>query len=1085
MRPSAYQRMAALWVVLMAPSVAASEPAPTQTISKSSPRLTSVTAGGDSTFPLFSRDGHAIAFMSTADNLVTNDQNGGWMDVFVRDLRTRTTTLISVAGAGLSGGNGHSLLGGISEDGRFVAFTSEASDLVTNDSNGLSDVFIRDLATGKTILVSVDLAGTRSANGAASNPVISRDGKFVVFESEASNLTANDANNATDVFLRDVQTGVTRLVSADPTGVGPANAVSFGSVITPNARFIAFTSQATNLAPGATNGFNEIYVRDMLDGKTAWISSDRTRFPALEPRRALSSSNPAISEDGRYVAFKTVLTSSTGTLSGDGAVLLRYDLQTGSTVFVSSDAVGVVAGTEDMSGPVISADGRFVAFESKINATGQRVIRVWDAATAATSLASANLSGEVPAAGNSDTPVLSADGSYLAFLSDATDLVTNLVAGTSQAFIRDLTTKTTRLLSGSSLGTALDRRDVRGLSITPDARWAAFESLATDLTNEDRNNATDLFVRDLALDTLSLVSERHPTLPSATANGPSSLSLNAIDAEGRYVLFTSLADNLLPNDTNGLPDIVVHDLVTGSNLMVTASFDGSTTANGASRDPVLSKNGRFVAFVSAAQNLVTNDTNRVDDVFLRDLVAGRTVLVSRSADGNASANGASTSPSLSDDGRFVAFQSAAFNLVSGVTFPRQFPDDAAGRAANDVYLYDAIGGRNSLVSAAITGRQAGNGESINPRLSPDGQFLAFHSAATDLTTDPPAGGFRLFLTELRTRSTSWVVTPSTLAPPIRRPAPAQTFSEESRFLALLHNSTNLYFYDIAKRVQEPISLAVSLPKTTADGSWLAFETLTSTPANKRQITLLHRDSGARTYASLSETRTGRGNDDSFWPSISGDGRYVVFASRASDLVRGDDNGFTDVFLYDRVRDQTTLLSRSRTGDGPGDRTSVKPLISGNGRTVVFQSFASDLGAGDLNSASDIFVVQLSLRDSDQDAIDDDWEMTHFGGLSRDGAGDFDGDGMRDLDEFKAGTNPTADASLFRAMVLRSLTGSETTILWNAVPGRTYVVQYKDSLSQLDWLSLEGAVTATGTTGSKADTSRNARSERFYRVLQID
>ena len=161
------------------------------------------------------------------------------------------------------------------------------------------------------------------------------------------------------------------------------------------------------------------------------------------------------------------------------------------------------------------------------------------------------------------------------------------------------------------------------------------------------------------------------------------------------------------------------------------------------------------------------------------------------------------------------------------------------------------------------------------------------------------------------------------------------------------------------------------------------------------------------------------------------------------------------------------------------------MISDNGGTVVFQSFAGDLVAGDFNSTGDIFVLQLTTKDSDSDGLDDDWEMTYFGNLSRDGTGDFDGDGVSDLEEFKAGTNPTNNSSIFKTFVLRSLGGKSTTIMWNAVAGKTYVVQYKDSLNQPNWTSLDGFVTASTSTASKADTTSDTRTERYYRVLQID
>src|SRR6185369_15158277 len=138
------------------------------------------------------------------------------------------------------------------------------------------------------------------------------------------------------------------------------------------------------------------------------------------------------------------------------------------------------------------------------------------------------------------------------------------------------------------------------------------------------------------------------------------------------------------------------------------------------------------------------------------------------------------------------------------------------------------------------------------------------------------------------------------------------------------------------------------------------------------------------------------------------------------------------------------------------------LLAADGRTVVFQSFANDLIAGDFNDRRDIFVLRLGGADSDGDGLDDDWEMTYFGDISRDGSGDFDHDGQSDRDEFLAGTNPTSDASLLRVLTLTSLNGGNTTILWNSAPGRTYRVQFKNNVDDPQWSDLPGVVSATTT-----------------------
>jgi hypothetical protein len=169
-------------------------------------------------------------------------------------------------------------------------------------------------------------------------------------------------------------------------------------------------------------------------------------------------------------------------------------------------------------------------------------------------------------------------------------------------------------------------------------------------------------------------------------------------------------------------------------------------------------------------------------------------------------------------------------------------------------------------------------------------------------------------------------------------------------------------------------------------------------------------------------------------------------------------------------------------------------MSADGRTVAFQSFASDLVPGDYNDTRDVFVVTLGGPDTDGDHMDDDWEMAYFNTLDRDGSGDFDHDGASDLAEFRAGTNPANDASILRVLRLttavdQAVTGRRSTVLlWSATPGRTYRVQFKSDLN-FQWLAVAGDVTASSTSASLTDTVEATpddvmRPHRFYRVLLV-
>ncbi len=219
--------------------------------------------------------------------------------------------------------------------------------------------------------------------------------------------------------------------------------------------------------------------------------------------------------------------------------------------------------------------------------------------------------------------------------------------------------------------------------------------------------------------------------------------------------------------------------------------------------------------------------------------------------------------------------------------------------------------------------------------------------------------------------------------------------------------------------------------------------------------------------------------DSWNPLISGDGRFVLFLSRVSSSV----TNITRLYVRDRAMNQTLLLTPNAEGIGVVMGTGAHLNIARDGRTATFQSFAGDLVAGDYNDKRDVFVVRLGFGDSDGDGMDDDWEIAYFGDLSRDGSGDFDGDGQTDLQEFRAGTDPTNKGSVLRAITVTRV-GRGTTIFWNAITGRSYRVEFKQKLDDPAWTTVSGQVQVNGTTGWIDDSTASPASQRFYRVVLI-
>ena len=315
-----------------------------------------IQGNGISSSPSLSADGRYVAFWSYASNLVVGDTNAV-QDVFVRDRQSATTVRASVNSSAAQA-SGSSFDPSISGDGRYVAFVSAATNLVSGDTNGFTDIFVRDLSSGTTVRASVDSSGLQ-ANGDSYEPSVSGDGRYVAFVSTATNLVSGDTNGNTDIFVRDLSSGITVRASVDSTGAqalgGPCLYPSFSA----NGRYVVFKSDATNLVPGDTNGYSDIFVRDLLGGTTLRASVDSSGAQALGG----VSDTASISADGRYVAFGSNATNLVSSDTNTAEDVFLRDLSIGTTARVSVSSSGAQS-NQGSSAPSVSADGRFVAFAS-------------------------------------------------------------------------------------------------------------------------------------------------------------------------------------------------------------------------------------------------------------------------------------------------------------------------------------------------------------------------------------------------------------------------------------------------------------------------------------------------------------------------------------------------------------------------------------------------------------------------------------------------------------------------------------------------------------------------------------------------
>ncbi|HET6162660.1 MAG TPA: hypothetical protein VFG37_03280 [Planctomycetota bacterium] len=385
----------------------------------------------------------------------------------------------------------------ISPRGKLVVFSSDATDLVAKDGNGVSDVFVRDPDAGTTERVSVDSSGVEGGGASAlhSSQCISGDGRFVVFVSSAANLVAFDSNNKADVFLHDRRSGNTKRVSVDSTGV-QANGDSDAPVISADGRFVAFQSDASNLVAGDTNGASDVFVRDLQNATTERVSVDSSGVGANH-----DSFHPAISSDGAFVAFDSVATNldAADTTNTHPDVYLR-DRSAGTTVLLSVEAGGVV-GDGASTRPSVSADAGFVAFESvatnlvKGDKNGSSDVFVLDRGAGVLVRVSVD---SALAEGNGDSrgAVLSGGGGIVAFSSDATNLVAGDTNGATDAFVRVASTGETLRVSVDSAGQQAKLGGV-ARSLSSNGLFCGFDSDSSDLVVPDQNGFGDAFVHEL------------------------------------------------------------------------------------------------------------------------------------------------------------------------------------------------------------------------------------------------------------------------------------------------------------------------------------------------------------------------------------------------------------------------------------------------------------------------------------------------------------------------------------------------------------------------------------------------------------
>lgn len=815
----------------------------------------------------------------------------------------------ALSGAGTSGvGQEGATRVAVSGSGRFIAFVSAADGLDRAAPRHVTSVFRKDRLTGEVVLVSraSGMAGP-PANAVGEEVRISDDGRRVAWVTRAAIDPADADGGLADVYVRDVGAGITLLATG-----GATDAVRDYD-LSGDGDWIAFATQTALAGADDLGGRGDVYRRRLADGATTLVSR-----AATGPGNAGGwAGSPSISDTGGWVAFVSdgtdLIDGFTG--SADGNVYVR-DMAAGRTHLVSSLAGHPAAGAGASSRPELAgapASGNLagvkIAFVSRATALDA------EDASARESVFRRQLSEDrarlvSPAQVTAWEPTISDDGRRVSYTVGSNDLPDVAVPGV--VYVRDVTAGTT------AIGSAGPARVAGGSALSGDGGLVAWVAERGVTADADPDHAA-VHARALDGGSAQLVSRppgEAPFLaPAASVERPR-LGGRRISADGRWTVFAATSRRLPGGD--GYPHAYRRDLVTGAVELVSRNASGAPVEG---VEPTISADGRRVAFLSS-DSVDPLDVNGQNDVYLRDLAAETTTLVSRGDGfGGAFADGAASAASLSADGRHVAW------VTWGST--------VGGAPGTHVYLRDVDGGRTQLVDRASgVGGVVANAASDAPVVSADGRFVAFLSSANNLdpADGPPATDDDVYLRDTVAGTTELVSR--------RDGAAGAKAAGESDALALSDDGSRIVF-----------ALRGGLEPATGPGSWTS------------QVYL--RDRAAATTTRISEASDGRaGDEESAAPAISGDGAVIAFETSAGNLPGSAPTGARRVL----ARQVATGAWASAPPFGSGDpqeawiegerEGAVAPSLSGNGRCLAFVARGAGPAAGDAGDLSAAYVHAL-------------------------------------------------------------------------------------------------------------------------------
>jgi 6-phosphogluconolactonase (cycloisomerase 2 family)/glutamine cyclotransferase len=855
-----------------------------------------------------SQSGRYLVYATTRAVLPTDTNNR--RDIYWVDQQTGVHELISVNNSGQLGNSNH-FEPDVSADGRYITFRTGSTNYDARDINGTHDIYLRDRQLGTTTLLTVGFPPTlNGAGGDSRDAVITPDGSHVLFLSAGPNLRSDDTNSLGDTYVLSRATGVVDRISLSSDGQQLADGNSYGGDISPDGRYVLFESVSSQVTPGDSNGASDIYWKDRQTGEIRLVSAS-----ASGQRGNAESQKRSINSDGRWVAFDSAASNLTGDPhpgAGETYQVFLKDTQTGDIKGISQPTIdNATLGVSRR--PEISGDGRFVVFESSgaiapNDTNGLVDVYLYDRLSDTYQLVSQN-SLRTVGDGPSNNPVISGDGTMIAYTTTATNLGAIGAAGGI------VTVKINNLL-GSHTIDLQSGQDASGLNFGQS--FFSGQVTGTLWYDADGNGSFDLNETRLPNRTVYLDTNHNAQLDAGeptTVTAQDNPSTTTNNEAGEYLFTGLVAGNYelrqltLPGWDQTFPDIQSDNTV--QLVAVSGYISGTNTPFFQMYDAAASDAGRFIAF-STDSPLSPLDTNQLTDVYVTDRMTGLTEPVSVTASGT-TGNWHSLQPSISGDGRYVVFRSAASDIAS------------PSSAWYNIYMRDRLLDVTTLISKALGSSTAANTFSISPQISRDGKTITFWSNSSDLVADDTNLLYDIFAFDVNAQSLNRI----NVGPGGIEPIGGNSFeswpSADGRYIGYWSHATNQVIGDT---------------NAAAD------------------VFLLDRQTGTTQRVSVKSDGT-QGNGSSDHLSLSDDGRFIAFQSNATNLTSDNVTGLKQIFLKDMLSGSITLVSKPFDGTSPNGQ-ALFPTISGNGRYISYYSDASNLIGGDTNGVPDVFVYDQVL-----------------------------------------------------------------------------------------------------------------------------